>query len=434
MRSTHTTTTKPLSSRTFTLPVGAALIGLAAASAITVAQPLSAKPETITISAVAGPGGSQSSESVQSASITDGDLTVKVTKRVTSTTDEQGETKREESSETTATLGGKPVPADRVRNTNGKIEILDGKGAVVRSIAAPDLSGESVTLNVLGSTGGNLRLFGNAGSTGAPGGQVKGMQAIPFNSLAFATTEHPKVMLGVTMESPEESTATQLGVDADETTLIVTVSPDLPAAKAGVQQHDVVVAVDGEKPAPPSKIREALQAKEPGQTLELSLLRGGQPKDVTITLEAWDAERLGLDATTMGFHVIGPSPSVPQYLDEALRQQIEEMMKQFQNFDASTGLDREAFLQQLFAPVPSQGKNGQSRTFRFFGPHGGPPAGSAAPGAPASGPNNTESRMKELEDRIDRLNATIERLEAALNATQGVEKGDKKGEKDSPGR
>jgi hypothetical protein len=114
-------------------------------------------------------------------------------------------------------------------------------------------------------------------------------------ALAFGDHSSPKVMMGVTLESVGESVAKQLGIDATQATLIGTVMDGLPASKAGLEQYDIVVGVDGAKVADPNGIREAIADKEPGDQLVLDVLREGRRQQVVLDLEAYDAGSLGVN-------------------------------------------------------------------------------------------------------------------------------------------
>lgn len=219
------------------------------------------------------------------------------------------------------------------------------------------------------------------------------------------------------MEEPDESIAQQLKVNPTETTLVMSVTPDLPAAKAGLKPHDVIISIDGAKPATPERIRAAMQAKEPGASLNLGVISGGDTKDVTVTLEAWDAGRLGLaDASTM-VYTIDPDFGSGA-LDDEMRQQIEQMMREFEARFKDSTVDiqgPDGVIQQFFAPVPG----GSGHTFKFVMPRGAAVA-TPAPSAPAAGSTagstSTDERIRQLEERIEKLNETIRRLEEHLKA------------------
>lgn len=109
----------------------------------------------------------------------------------------------------------------------------------------------------------------------------------------------PRVMMGVTMSTPDESVAQQLGIDADEATLISGVSKDLPADRAGLKPYDIVVKVDGKTPANEDSIRRELRSKNVGDSITFDVLRGGQPVSVTIQLEAFEPAKLGWGAAAL---------------------------------------------------------------------------------------------------------------------------------------
>jgi hypothetical protein len=67
-----------------------------------------------------------------------------------------------------------------------------------------------------------------------------------------------------------------------EGTVVEHVAPDGPAAKAGIQRHDILLAV-GDKPIKnPRDLWKAVNASE-GKELSLKLLRGGKPLSIAVT-------------------------------------------------------------------------------------------------------------------------------------------------------
>jgi S1-C subfamily serine protease len=82
-----------------------------------------------------------------------------------------------------------------------------------------------------------------------------------------------------------------LGVNARTVTdgtrdgaLVLNVEPDSPAAVAGVQEQDVVIAVDGAPVASSEELVVAVDAHDPGDTVTLELVRNGSSREVTATL------------------------------------------------------------------------------------------------------------------------------------------------------
>jgi len=67
---------------------------------------------------------------------------------------------------------------------------------------------------------------------------------------------------------------------------IAAVIADSPAEKAGLKRNDVIKSVDGNSVADPAAVRAAIQNKNPGDLVKLSITRDGNAQDVTVTLEA----------------------------------------------------------------------------------------------------------------------------------------------------
>jgi membrane-associated protease RseP (regulator of RpoE activity) len=102
----------------------------------------------------------------------------------------------------------------------------------------------------------------------------------------------PPVMLGVTMEQPGAALVKHMGINPARSTLLIDVIPGLPAAKAGLEDHDVVIAVDGSSDAGPHDIRRRLRAMKAGDTITFTVRRGAESRTVTLKADAWKAEHM----------------------------------------------------------------------------------------------------------------------------------------------
>jgi putative serine protease PepD len=104
--------------------------------------------------------------------------------------------------------------------------------------------------------------------------------AVPSNTLApvvaelLADGEVEHAYLGVSLESAEEGVA------------VTSVVASSPAAEAGVRSGDVIVAFDGRDVASSSELRVLVDAKRPGDTVTLTVLRSGERVEVEIELGA----------------------------------------------------------------------------------------------------------------------------------------------------
>ena len=184
----------------------------------------------------------------------------------------------------------------------------------------------------------------------------------------------PPVMLGVTMEQPGQSLTKHLGINPARTTLLIDVIPGLPAAKAGLEDHDLVVAVDGSDDASPHDIRNRLKKMKDGDAITFTIRRGATNKTVTLQAAAWQAEHMVRPIHAGSFSKPGLSEqadkdSAPREL-APIMDRLDRIEKQLQqlNSQVNTG-------QAVGAPVPPAA-----------GAKPMPPAPPAKPTAPTPAP------------------------------------------------
>ncbi len=166
-------------------------------------------------------------------------------------------------------VDGKEIPTDRILSRNGRIVILDEDG-----------NEQPLFGVVMGDDdqGFNFR-FGRLGDFAAPRfDQVMGPR--------------PKVMLGIHMAEPGKALQRHLNLEPGSTTMITGLYKDLAAHAAGLDEFDIIVAVDGETPADPAGVRNALAEKEVGDSIRLTVIHEGETKRVRVILDEFDAERM----------------------------------------------------------------------------------------------------------------------------------------------
>jgi S1-C subfamily serine protease len=77
----------------------------------------------------------------------------------------------------------------------------------------------------------------------------------------------------------------QRGADGPEhAVLVVGVSADSPAEAAGVLVGDLILAFDGQPVRSPEDLLEALTSDRVGKAVQMKVLRGGRPDEVTVTV------------------------------------------------------------------------------------------------------------------------------------------------------
>jgi len=65
-----------------------------------------------------------------------------------------------------------------------------------------------------------------------------------------------------------------------------TVQAGTPSARAGLRADDVVTRIEGKKITSPDALRQAIDAKQPGDTVTVTFLRNGKTRTVTVKLDA----------------------------------------------------------------------------------------------------------------------------------------------------
>jgi Do/DeqQ family serine protease len=149
-----------------------------------------------------------------------------------------------------------------------------------------------------GNSGGALvdiegRLIGmNSAILSRGGGNVGIGFAVPVDmikSVASQLITYGKVSrgsLGVTIQDLTPALAQAMGIAVSAGAVVTLVMAESAAAKAGLQEGDVIVALDGEPVTGSSQLRNAVGQSKPGVSVRLTLLRDGRERIVPVTLDA----------------------------------------------------------------------------------------------------------------------------------------------------
>jgi serine protease Do len=93
---------------------------------------------------------------------------------------------------------------------------------------------------------------------------------------------HPYIGISIVPLSP--TLAAQIGTDARTGVIVTQVASGSPAAQAGMQPRDVITAIDGQPLSNDMVLAESLARHNVGDALTLSVERGSQPLQLTLTL------------------------------------------------------------------------------------------------------------------------------------------------------
>lgn len=204
--------------------------------------------------------------------------------------------------------------------------------------------GAEITLGIE-RDGEALSLAATVGSRGS----VMPAEGLPQPPEGFSfRMDRGQPLLGVEYLDLNSDVAAERELALDEGALILNVMPDSPAETAGLLADDIVTAVEGDPVDARRTLRERLLAYDPGETLQLDLLRAGEAHQVEVTL--------GAGTATMPFGMRGfrgrmlPPGAMPDL--EALQERfgedvdvealLEAMMERF-----NRDFDMEAWLEQF---------------------------------------------------------------------------------------
>jgi len=122
------------------------------------------------------------------------------------------------------------------------------------------------------------------------GGSVGIAFAIPADTVKYVVTqlkEHGSVTrgwLGVQIQTVTPEIADSLGLKKAGGALVAEPQPNSPAAKAGIKAGDVITQVNGEPVKDSRELAKKIGAMQPGSKVNLTLLRNGSEKTVTVDL------------------------------------------------------------------------------------------------------------------------------------------------------
>ena len=137
---------------------------------------------------------------------------------------------------------------------------------------------------------GNLIGINTAIISGGGGGNQGVGFAIPINmarNVMEQIVEHGKVIrgyLGVTIQGVDSDMARAFGLSQGGGALVGDVSPNGPAAKAGIVTGDIVLELNGQKINGPDDLSVRVSEMAPGTTARLRVFRRGQTLDIAVTL------------------------------------------------------------------------------------------------------------------------------------------------------
>jgi len=186
---------------------------------------------------------------------------------------------------------GNPLNLDKTVTTG----VVSAKGRAIgisRDVSFENFIQTDAAINFGNSGGPLLNLQGQvvAIATAINAGAENIGFAVPVNTLKEILPqlkEKGKVSrgyLGIGIRNLDYNQAQAFGLSNTDGALVQSVEPDTPAAEAGVQHGDVIVAVDGRKIKTTRDLISYVSAKGPNASVSLDILRDGKSINKTVKL------------------------------------------------------------------------------------------------------------------------------------------------------
>src|SRR5882757_1189009 len=118
------------------------------------------------------------------------------------------------------------------------------------------------------------------------GGDPGARSGIKIERIESGDKKTPKdvAWLGISTDEACDVLASQLGLKPGEGLVVIYVEPNSPAAKAGLQKYDVLVAMGDQMLVHPHQLRKLVRLKKEGDSIKLDFYRGGKRQSTTATL------------------------------------------------------------------------------------------------------------------------------------------------------
>jgi serine protease Do len=115
--------------------------------------------------------------------------------------------------------------------------------------------------------------------------------------------------LGVKIQSISEDIGESLGVPENTGALVAGVTPDSPAAKAGIEPGDVILKFDGKDVTTMRGLPKLVAQAQIGKSVEVEVLRQGQKKTLAVSVGMLDDEESKAEPASEGGKEQPPQPS-----------------------------------------------------------------------------------------------------------------------------
>lgn len=145
----------------------------------------------------------------------------------------------------------------------------------------PGFSGGPLVDGEGGAIGLNSSTLGRGGGLTVPNGAI---DAVVAALLSDGRIRRGYLGIGTQQVRLPDGQANALGLESPVALLIVQVEPGSPADRDGLFLGDAIVAIDGASVTSVEGLQDALAGEKVGQGAAVRVIRGGEPRDVTVTI------------------------------------------------------------------------------------------------------------------------------------------------------
>jgi len=275
---------------------------------------------------------------------------------------------------------------------NANYLICGAAAALLSAAARSAAAGGAERVQVTGATNISTKIV--VSTVGADGGAPIVRVFDGSGRLTAADGADPlATWLGVTTESASDEVREQLSLDPGVGLTVYGVMPESPAAKAGLQTHDILTRFNDQILMAPEQLRNLVRAKQAGDRVSLAYLRKGKEATVEAALESRpESADTGAQVIDLGDFTID----------------VRKFMSQLPK-DGGNACDMQAFMNQL----PKDGWNALSVATNFtFSASGGGACGDVIIFGGGGNSLNLRDMLKDVELDAD----TRSKIEAALRS------------------
>lgn len=126
--------------------------------------------------------------------------------------------------------------------------------------------------------------------------------------------------LGISMRPVDNAIAERFGMDRPRGAIINQVMEDSPAEKAGLQELDIILSIDGNTIERTNEVQSLVAVKEPGEEIDMEILRDGDRIEKTVELGSRKMETAAAEPEKEGAESLGMTV---EKLDDRIRSRLE---------------------------------------------------------------------------------------------------------------